>query len=1077
MPAAGNEAGKVSKSKGGGRRLLRWGVRGVGIGAVVLVGGWVALHLAVRAAVKSVAEGMGVKDLRFAVRQVSLSRVVLGEIAVGKTGPRLAEASAEFSLVELLSGKVKSVRLSGLEATVDVSTGELRVEGIAISAGGSTGSGSTQPAKVGISLDSLPSKVEVSASVVKVKLGNGAEVAVPVGLSYVRTAKGADLMGSVQVGMDRLELVGLAPNAEVVQAKVKGAISVGTVLPLLPVRLLPEGVTATGRAEVEVNTTVMMSNLAASTATFRVDVDRGSARIPTAVETLDLTGLTVEATGDYGSGAGKVTANVGGTIKALWLDGPTKLLVKTSASYSEGDGVSCNGSAFASGPVVSAEVTAFKFRRSAKGEMVGGAEYRASVRPPKMALEMLQDQAMVVDGAAAVTFSGEATLIGLEQLAVKVRDVAGAVRSVGIVGGEGVRDVRFGLATADLTVRFGEGRVDGLASGLSITAAGVTGLPDIKLKYSDKPFAVTVPNVAGRVVSGGGYEVSLPTFSLEIPETGVSTGEAQLNGVAGVLKMTGEVSGEQVTVKVLDDSHLRLESAKGRDDRWATGQLRFTLAERVRPTTQPSSNPASTRPTGPVPLFSYSRTKGAYAALRAEAKDARGSSQGIEVAAPRVVANVEAGLSGEVISLDGYVRVENTDVNVPVAGVTVHGLDIRLPFSLDATTPPNGRFTTTSVERNGQSLPAITGEVWVTRKAAYLGLDWPIVPEGTVKASASVDFLPGKTVADIRAWVPEFDFKASEALRRLLPPGLADLDVTGKFAAELRYVIDGPTVYQWGAIDVKDASIRSKALDADLTGVSGQVWTRSLSPLETPPGQSVKVRSAKLGNLKVSEGSIEFRLDPGNLIFVESAGFGFAGGVLTARGFRVDPIRSATDLTLYADKLDVGQLAETLAPGKVSGMGKMYARLPVSVEWPKRVTLHDGGYIYAAATGPNLSNPEHVNASGVLNLGPYGETIGSWVGVSPNDPMGQPSTNPQEIKADVSRRVVAALSDFGFTTLSLDLNRKSATDPLVATLRTNGVGTQKTGGQVLDLTFNFSGLEAAFNLYLGFNDFMDRIGK
>jgi hypothetical protein len=71
----------------------------------------------------------------------------------------------------------------------------------------------------------------------------------------------------------------------------------------------------------------------------------------------------------------------------------------------------------------------------------------------------------------------------------------------------------------------------------------------------------------------------------------------------------------------------------------------------------------------------------------------------------------------------------------------------------------------------------------------------------------------------------------------------------------------------------------------------------------------------------------------------------------------------------------------------------------------------------------------------------------------------QGDANQQLLK----ERITGALTSFGYSQLSLTFTRdEQATDPakaLIASLRFAGKGPEKLGGQVLDLTFNFTGVE------------------
>jgi len=224
--------------------------------------------------------------------------------------------------------------------------------------------------------------------------------------------------------------------------------------------------------------------------------------------------------------------------------------------------------------------------------------------------------------------------------------------------------------------------------------------------------------------------------------------------------------------------------------------------------------------------------------------------------------------------------------------------------------------------------------------------------------------------------------------------------------------------------------------------------------LETPAGQRLTVERGRLGKFEVQDGKVDFRLDPGNIIFVESAVFGYAGGEVAARGFRVQPGRSAADLVVYADNLDIATIAERLSEKKVSGSGKLYARLPVSVVWPERINLGTG-YVYAEASG-------RAGPTGSLRFTGFAVQIADLVGKS----IGSGGTAGQATTEQIKERVTGALVDFGFSSLTLDLI-KPADKPLTLSIKTTGKGPAVTGGQELDLTFNVTGLEELANRYLG----------
>jgi hypothetical protein len=402
--------------------------------------------------------------------------------------------------------------------------------------------------------------------------------------------------------------------------------------------------------------------------------------------------------------------------------------------------------------------------------------------------------------------------------------------------------------------------------------------------------------------------------------------------------------------------------------------------------------------------------------------------------------------AGGGVGLDGFVSVQHAEVSHAASGLTLEDVSLRLPVNLDAMVPREGSMHVGRVKHNGADVRGdVTARMFVTRSRLWADVTWPLLSEGEVKASADFYFLPQARfgiAGTVKAWVPRFEFTKAAELRALLPGAIADADVTGRFDAEVGYSLgtDG-TEQRWGTVNVENASLNSKSLDADLSGVSGLVSLRSFDPLESHPGQRLSVKSARLGKYAIRDGGGHFRLDPGGIIFVEDAAFAFAGGEVSARGFRIQPSRQAVEMVVYADGLDLGKLASTVSDGRVNGTGKVYARLPVSVVWPERIRPGTG-YVYAEG------------GDGRISLGVNAADVAALLGAS-----AQGDANQQLLK----ERITGALTSFGYSQLSLTFTRdEQATDPakaLIASLRFAGKGPEKLGGQVLDLTFNFTGVE------------------
>ena len=187
----------------------------------------------------------------------------------------------------------------------------------------------------------------------------------------------------------------------------------------------------------------------------------------------------------------------------------------------------------------------------------------------------------------------------------------------------------------------------------------------------------------------------------------------------------------------------------------------------------------------------------------------------------------------------------------------------------------------------------------------------------------------------------------------------------------------------------------------------------------------------------MSSGDLTFSVESPRSVLVEKSQWGWSGGHLYTDAFRVDPPHPAVDLVAYADHLSIADVLKLTAGPGAGGVGTLYGRLPLKVDWPK-IEFGDG-FLYAAP-GP-----------GDLQLGPAASTKVDQL-LSQNPRFSAGTEGPL-----VRSRIVASLRHFHYDVLKMELTRNG--DSLTASIKIDGSGQIGKDTQELHLEVNVSGFD------------------
>jgi Dicarboxylate transport len=159
----------------------------------------------------------------------------------------------------------------------------------------------------------------------------------------------------------------------------------------------------------------------------------------------------------------------------------------------------------------------------------------------------------------------------------------------------------------------------------------------------------------------------------------------------------------------------------------------------------------------------------------------------------------------------------------------------------------------------------------------------------------------------------------------------------------------------------RDVDLRTRV--ATFRRLNGLVTLLGPEPLRTPPGQVLSVGLIEAA-LPLSDGLLRFELQRGQLLQVEQARFGLAGGTLSFSG----PLPLAAEeraLVLTAERLSVEQLLKAMEFEGLSGTGFLDGRLPLEQHGQQLQVV--GGVL--RASGPGVIRYKKGAGSGAVAAG------------------------------------------------------------------------------------------------------------
>jgi hypothetical protein len=195
-----------------------------------------------------------------------------------------------------------------------------------------------------------------------------------------------------------------------------------------------------------------------------------------------------------------------------------------------------------------------------------------------------------------------------------------------------------------------------------------------------------------------------------------------------------------------------------------------------------------------------------------------------------------------------------------------------------------------------------------------------------------------------------------------------------------------------------------------------------------------------VGDVRLTRGRVDFQATAKEL-FIDRMEADFCKGKVYAYSIHLDPLNPNAEVTVYADRIDMGEMLMSALPFKADRIeGRLFGRFPVTVEGG-HIRLKPG-YLYSL---PGQGGTFRVNDSREL----------------------EPWLAQAGIQSDVNAPLAKALSDMDFSVIRIELETDEDENEAVLRFGLSGKSNSKDWPAPVELNLNVRGpLERVLNMGL-----------
>jgi len=286
--------------------------------------------------------------------------------------------------------------------------------------------------------------------------------------------------------------------------------------------------------------------------------------------------------------------------------------------------------------------------------------------------------------------------------------------------------------------------------------------------------------------------------------------------------------------------------------------------------------------------------------------------------------------------------------------------------------------------------------------------------------------------------VPDMVLEPDDSLAAWMRKMDEEMRITGNLAVRADLRLLGSQPYVVGQVDVSDGRVKRGAVD--ISGITVCVPFEAGVEQRTVGRPFAAFKAMNVGDVRLTDGRVEFQVTPAE-VFISRMEAGFGKGKVYTYSIHLDPLNPNAEVTMYADRIDLGELLMDALPFKADKVeGVLFGRFPVAVE-DGHIRLKPG-FLYSL---PGQGGAFRVDDSRVL----------------------EPWLAQAGIQSDVNAPLAKALSNMDFSVIRVELETNEDDDEAVLRFGLKGKSNSKDWPAPVDLNLNLRGpLEAVLNMGL-----------
>ena len=460
-------------------------------------------------------------------------------------------------------------------------------------------------------------------------------------------------------------------------------------------------------------------------------------------------------------------------------------------------------------------------------------------------------------------------------------------------------------------------------------------------------------NLSGRLSTTLSQEPDLDLTSLQValsPGTlNIDKGRLAMQGLSGILNLQGHYSQKEALLRLLPDSTLNLDSA--RFESITFGKTSFDLK---------AANEHNT----------VKWTFGENGPATRVNLEASADSTKIRSAKNVIMANLsgirlllDTGLSPDFDDANGMLTIDTFSFYPGYRGLS---LDLQnAMLNVDSKLDDDEKAvvkTTLTLDRaallNQESevlfaadkseIKPVSGSFDVMNLSGDFQSEWSIQNGAILNIKGNLDLNEERPSGSLRVVCEGLHLDAEQAAVKMLA-GSTDIVTTGDLSAEADLHWSRGHFTPRIKIAIADGSFSSTLYETKAEGIAGLITLTNLFPIATPGNQILTIKSLKLGRAEFTNGLVAFRLetDPA-AAFIESTEWEWMGGHLYTHAVRIDPNLPRVDFRLFAERLVLRELLDTVFGKGTTGQGELNGMIPVSISLSSLADLKLGeGFLYS----------------------------------------------------------------------------------------------------------------------------------